>query len=403
MSTGPQTIPAYSRLTVRDVVRVGTLGLVGRKLRAALSVVGIAIGIAALVAVLGISQSSRADLLAQLDSLGTNLLTASPGQSFMGEDAALPEGAALRVGRIGPVDSVASLASLDATVRRSELVDESETGGIAVSAAAPGLLTTLEGSMAAGEFLNEATATLPNVVLGAVAAERLAVDRVGVQVDISGTRYTVAGIMRPLPLAADLDRSALVGIPQAASDLLVGETPEVTRIYARVDPDQVAGVREVIGATADPSNPEQVDVSRPSDVLEARTAADSALTALFLGLGALALLVGGIGIANVMVISVLERRSEIGLRRALGATRRHIGMQFLSESLILSALGGIGGIIIGVGVTPGYAAAQGWQISVPAIAVVGGLGAALLIGAGAGMYPALRAARLAPTEALRSN
>lgn len=393
---------APSRLSVADTVRVAAQGVASRRLRAALSLLGIAIGIAALVAVLGISQSSRADLLAQLDTLGTNLLTAAPGQSFMGEDAALPDGAAARVARIGPVEGVAQVASVEATVRRSELIDPNETGGIAVMAADATLLDTLEGALARGVFLNEGSATTPAVVLGAVAAERLGIDRTGVQVYLGGVRHTVVGIMATLPLAPELERSALVGFDNAARRLNGTDVPATTRIYVRARPDAVADVRAVMASSADPLNPEQVDVSRPSDVLEARAAADGALTALFLGLGAVALLVGAIGIANVMVISVLERRSEIGLRRALGATRRHIGTQFLAESLMLAIMGGCVGVLLGAAITAAHATTQGWQVSVPAAAAVGGLAAALAIGVVAGLYPALRAARLSPTEALRA-
>ena len=391
-----------SRLSPRDVLRVGALGLVSRRMRAGLSILGIAIGIAALVAVLGISESSRSHLLAQLASLGTNLLTAAPGQSFLGQAASLPDDAATMVGRIGPVQAVSSVATVSETVRRSEFIDEDETGGIGVSAADTGLLATLGGTMRAGAFLTDATAGRPTVVLGSVAADRLGIDRAGVQVVIGDARYTVVGIMNELPLAQDLDRSALIGFGQATTALGAGERPDTSKLYVRADPAQVSDVRAVMAATANPENPEEVDVSRPSDVLEARAATDQALTALFLGLGAVALLVGGIGIANVMVISVLERRSEIGLRRALGATERHVGVQFLTESLILAALGGVGGLIIGSAVTAAYALSQGWSVTVPLVALVGGLLAALLIGAVAGLYPAVRASRLSPTDALRS-
>ena len=156
------------------------------------------------------------------------------------------------------------------------------------------------------------------------------------------------------------------------------------------------------GATANPENPEEVEVSRPSDALEAREAADDAFTALFLGLGAVALLVGGVGIANVMVISVLERRSEIGLRRALGATKRHVAVQFLGEALLLSVIGGAGGVGLGALVTAAWANAKGWEVLVPPLAIVGGFAAAVTIGAVAGLYPAIRAARMSPTEALRT-
>jgi putative ABC transport system permease protein len=393
---------APSRLLPRDVVRVASIGLRTRRLRAALSVLGIAIGIASLVAVLGISESSKADLLAQLDRLGTNLLTAEPGQSFLGDEATLPDTAPAMVRRIGPVQEVSSVAAVDATVRRTRYIDESETNGIAVSAADPTLLATLGGSVRSGQFLTQANIRYPAVVLGSVAAERLGVDRPGVQVWITDRRFTVVGILGPLTLAEDIDRSALIGFPEAASAFGAGERPDVTRVYVRADPDQIEDVRDVMAPTANPENPEQVNVSRPSDVLSARAAAKSALTNLFLGLGAVALLVGGIGIANVMVISVLERRSEIGLRRALGATKRHVGVQFLTESLLLAALGGVGGIVLGALVTAGYAAVRGWPVAIPAWVLAGGFGAALLIGAAAGLYPALRAARLSPTEALRS-
>ncbi len=388
-------------MTAADVLRTGSLGLRTRRARAALSALGVAIGIASMVAVLGISESSRADLMAQIDQLGTNLLRVSPGQSFTGEEPELPETAAALIRRADGVEATASAKVIaEATVRRNALIDEAETGGIAVAAAEPSLLSTIGARLARGMFLTRATERYPVVVLGADAAERLGIRRTGVRVWLGDRWFQVIGILEPVTLESMIDSAAMIGFP--AAEALLGADASASTVYVRADAERVAAVRELLGRTANPARPEEVDVSRPSDALEARAAAKTTFTSLFLGLGAVAVLVGGVGIANVMVISVLERRSEVGLRRALGATRRNVGAQFLAESLLLATGGGLAGVALGAAVTAGYAAGQGWQAVVPAVALGGGVVAAAAIGAVAGLYPALRAARLSPTEALRS-
>ena len=392
-----------SRLRAADILRVGSSGLRTRPLRTALSTVGIAIGIAAMVAVLGLSASSQADLDAQIAALGTNLLQVQAGEGFGRGSGQLPDDAVLMTSRIGPVTEVSSITQLEATVRRSTAISEGVTGGISVFAADVGLLGVLDLAMTDGTFLDEATSAYPAVVLGSEAARILGVTDVadGLRVVIGDEWFGVVGILGTSMVAEGLDRAVVIGYG-AAETYLAGDDVAPQVIYLRTREGAVQAVRDVLPATVNPQTPEEVEVSRPSDALAAQDAADDAFTSLFLGLGAVALLVGGIGIANVMVIAVIERRTEIGLRRALGATKAHIRRQFLTEALLLAGAGGVVGVALGAAVTAAYASTQEWAVVVPPIAMAGGIVASLAIGALAGAYPAARAAALPPTDALRS-
>ncbi|MGA3150848.1 MAG: ABC transporter permease [Streptosporangiaceae bacterium] len=393
-------VPAPARLRPADLARLAAVGLRTRKLRAALSALGIAIGVAAIVAVLGLSASSQAGLLAEIKALGTNLLTVQNGQNFSGGTAELPLTAPGMISRLPGVTQVQDTGATSAQAFRSPLIPTVDTNALTVDAATLGLPKAVGTSVAQGSYLNAATQDEPVAVLGAAAAQRMGIDRIwpGERIWVGSMWFYVTGILRPAALAPEIDSSVLVGFPAAGKYLGLDGNPST--IYLRTQDSQVNTVDNLLAAQANPENPSEVNVSQPSAALTAQADAQGAFDTLFLGLGAVALLVGAVGVANIMVISVLERRSEIGLRRALGATRGNIRTQFLSEAILLALLGGAVGVVIGTVATGIYAHAKGWAIVIPAEAWGGGLVAALLIGALAGLLPALRAARLSPTQAL---
>jgi len=390
------------RLSPGDVVRLGLLGPRTRKVRAALSALGIAIGIATMIVVTGIPASSGRALDRALAALGTNLLRVQPVAEGDRPEP-LPAEAVGMVARIGPVTRASAVANVHAVVRRSDLIDVNDGSGLTVLASRTDLLPAVGGRLLSGRFLTDATARFPVAVLGFGAATRLGYDRLRPgdpppQVSIGNRWFSVTGILAPVPLAPDLDQSVLVGWPAAGR--LLGFDGHPTVVYVRSQENAVEDVRAVLPATVNPRLPGLVQVSRPSDALAAKRAASGAFGALVLGLAGVSLLVGGVGVANTMVISVLERRREIGLRRGLGANRGQIRLQFLAESVALSALGGVAGTALGAGAVVGYATWQSWPVAIPPWAATGGLGGALLVGVVAGVYPALRAARLTPVEAL---
>ena len=396
----PGTPPA-ARLRPADLARLAAVGIRARKLRAALSALGIAIGVAAIVAVLGLSASSAAGLRAEIAALGTNLLTVQNGQSLTGGTAELPVQAPAMISRLPGVYTVQDTGTVGSVnAYRSPLIPAVDTNALAVDAASLHLPAAVSTSLARGSFLNAATAREPVAVLGAAAAAYLGVDRIwpGERIWVGNMWFYVAGILRPAVLAPEIDSAVLVGYPAAQKYLHFDGHPST--IYLRAANSQVKTVNNLLAAQANPENPAGVEVSQPSAALTAQADAQGAFSTLFLGLGAVALLIGAVGVANIMVIAVLERRSEIGLRRALGATRGHIRIQFLAEAILLTLVGGAAGVTAGAAATAIYAHTRGWAIVIPTEAWAGGLAAALLIGAAAGLLPALRAARLSPTQAL---
>jgi putative ABC transport system permease protein len=388
------------KLRPSDFARLSTVGLRTRKLRAGLSALGIAIGVAAIVAVLGLSSSAQAGLLTEISQLGTNLLVVQNGQSLSGQTVELPAAAPSMIARVGPVTQVEETGSVSGNVYRSPLIPAIDTNALSIEAASLGLLHTVGSSVAEGSYLNAATTQEPTAVLGAAAAQRLGIDRVfsGERIWLDNMWFYVAGILHRAALVPAIDSSVLIGFP--AAEHYLGFDGRPSSIYVRAATSQVDAVDNVLAATANPENPSEVDVSQPSAALVAEADAQGAFDGLFLGLGAVALLVGAVGVANIMVISVLERRAEIGLRRALGATKGHIRVQFLSEAVVLALIGGAVGVGAGALSTAVYASSKSEAIVIPALAWAGGIGAAILIGAVAGLWPALRASRMSPTEAL---
>ncbi len=392
-----------ARLPVRELLGTALQGLSTRRLRASLSALGIAIGIGAMVAVVGVSSSAQANLIAEIDALGTNLLTVSPGQTFLGANETLPTSSVPMIRHMLNVDSDAAVYQLSGVnVYRTPWVPVAETGGIGVDAAGENLPEVIGTSMASGHFLDRLSARFPEAVLGAQAAQILDITQVGghLLVYLGNTWFNVVGILEPVVLDSTLDSTVFISLPVA--ERMFQAQPNPSEIYVRADQNHVVPVSNLLAPTADPQQPDGVDVNRPSDALEARAAAQGQFTTLLLGLGAVALLVGAIGIANIMVISVLERSGEIGLRRALGATRRHISLQFLAESALLAALGGIAGLALGAGATEVYAISRHEPFVVPLYALIAAPAAGLVIGTLAGLYPAAKASRLSPTEALRA-
>ena len=390
-----------NKLRTRDLFFVAVYGVKARKGRAALTSIGIGIGIAAIVAVSGIAASGSADLLSTLESLGTNLVKASPQAGFFGTQEELPEGVIGMVERIGPVEEVTSTTQTDLLVRRSNFISEFEGGGISTIVTSSELLNVIGGKLSEGRFITDGLSDLPVTVLGSVTAKRLGITNLSkpTKILIDDEWFGVIGIVEELKIHPDLDRSVFIGYGAAKKLFDINEEP--TTIYLRANPTFIEDVVEVIAPSMNPENPDQVEVSKTTKTLETQQAVEASFTNLLLGLGSVALLVGGVAIANVMVMSVLERRMEIGVRRSIGATRREIRYQFLLESIVLSGIGGLVGVMLGSLITLAYTNYTNIVFSIPVWQILGAVVLALLIGAISGVYPAIKASKIQPAEAVR--
>lgn len=392
------------RLRVRDVVGTAWLGVAARPQRTMLAALGVALGIAAMIALTGAAASNRAHLLAEFDALGADLAVVAPGEGPDRKPVPLPGTAPETIARQDGVArvGVVETAPPGLAVYRTHLIPRTETSGVTVAVARPDLLAALDATVVSGRWFDDASRSLPTAVLGATAAERLGIDRAGDRVLIGGEWYGVIGILAPAGIVDSLDAAVFLGDRWIAEHLRAGDDPEIAAVYVRAEPGRLADVSAILAAAASPGSP-YASVTRAADLLQARAVADDSLATLGLALGGIALLVGGVGIANTMLVSVMERRGEIGLRRSLGARPGQIATQFVTESAMLSLLGGAGGILLGVAGAAATAAVLRQPLALPIATILLAPIVSVMVGAFAGLQPAVRAARLAPTAALRSS
>lgn len=393
---------SFSWSKLADIVELGVHRIRTRPLRAILSALGISIGIATMVAVIGIPASSQQALDDKMESLGTNILkVTSSASSSSAKTLPLPAAAPIMIKEIGPVTQVSAVGEVLQPLLVNDVIPQGAAINTNVYASDSTLLATVNGSLDQGRFPVAGEPALPEVALGSTAAKRMGISSLDARPQmlwLSGRWVALVGILSPTPLAPEIENSALVSFAFAEKELGYQGNPSM--IFLRAPAASIPDVRKVLARTTNPAKPSAADIGNPSDALAARNLAQATFSLLFLGLAGIALIVGGIGVANTMIISVLERRKEIGLRRALGATKAGILSQFFTESLVLCALGGVAGVVLGIASIAFYSLAQGWPIVVPPMSVVLGLVSAMVIGIVTGVYPATRAAKLPPTEAL---
>lgn len=394
---------ATTKLRFSDLLRTAWLGVASRPQRTALASLGVALGIASLTALTGAAASNQAQLLADLDRMGANLaiVTATPGPDDV--PVPLPHTAPERIQRVDGVADVGvfETAPEDVHVYRTDLVPATETNGLQVAVARPDVLRAIEATLASGRWFDDATRALPVTVLGRTAADRLGITTPGDRVWIGGHWYGVIGILDSAGLATEIDTAAILGDRWVRNSFDATDVGDLSAIYVRAEPGRIDQIADTLPSAASPGSP-FVTVNTLTELADARTTADDSLNTLGFALAGIALLVGAVGIANTMVVTVLERRGEIGLRRSLGARSVHIAVQFLTEAATLALIGGVAGLALGATAATIVAAVSRQPVVIPAEVAAVSPGIAVLVGALAGLAPALRAARLSPTLALRA-
>ncbi|MDG2025963.1 MAG: ABC transporter permease [Acidimicrobiales bacterium] len=407
--------------SVLDLISVALSGLTSRVSRTLLIMLGPIIGVSAIVAAVGLTESAKGDLQADLAELGTNLITADAAGSFGAQNPSFPEDVVERVSSLSGVESVTGVRALDGII--TSPYDAATTYYTAfptpVLTADPGFLEVMQIELLSGRWLNdfdyENGARV--AVIGVDIANEfnyLAGDNRTLLLD--GLEFGIVGVYDNVRLADAFNTSVL--IPPLAADNEFDTGLETNTLYIRADPERVEEVEDNLPIAINLGGSEEVNTSIPSDALEASAKADSTLQVIVASMGILALIVGGVGIANVMSISVIQRSAEIGIRRALGHGRGLIAWQFLLEAVAVGFFGGLAGVGVGIFIVVFASRIFDWTHVLDPVLVIGslefsshsmgvptvyllGMGAALLTSVVAGLYPSVKAARLEPLETLR--
>jgi len=387
-----------------DLVGVAWSGLKARKIRTLMIMLGPIIGVAAMVSAVGLTESAKGALQAQLAQLGTNLVIVQAGGTFGSQNPTLPSNSVQRVENMSTVTSAAATSNLSGVIAVPVQGASTyyEAFPVPVRAADDNLPSVLQVPTIDGRWLNptDNRLHLRSVVLGEGIAKQYGyLPGETRTIRLNNTNFGVVGVLGPVALDPELDNAAFV--TQWAAKHVLGTNGRPNQLYVRAIPGTTQQTANALPTAINLGSSTQVSTQIPTDVLQAAAQANKTLQQVALLAGLLALTVGGIGIANVMSISVIQRSSEIGIRRAVGHSRSKIGAQFLLEALFVGVLGGIIGAVVGVGVVYAVSAIAGWVVVIAYREIPIWMGLALLVAVIAGLYPSIKAARLEPLETLR--